>query len=276
MPSYRIYRFQADSEKTEIAIALLQDLPFKGFEETSSGFEGFIPVADIDENTEDEILAVSNQLGIGFETEMIEDRNWNKAWEDQFQPVIIDKRVAIRAAFHPHFPDVEFELNIHPKMAFGTGHHETTTMMIQEMLGLNFEGKKVLDYGCGTGILGIFASKLKAVLIDGVDNEYPAYESTLENTQINNVHNMQVVLGTLTDIKAGNYDIILANINRNVILESLQSLVYKTSKGGILLFSGVLESDQNIMEDAFLSNHLQINHFRKMGQWLCFNCSKNF
>lgn len=272
--SYIHYHFIADAEKTDIAIALLGDLPFKGFEENPAGFEGFLKADEITDEIEKEILTISRQLDLSFEVTTLEDRNWNQVWEDQFQPVIIADKVAIRAAFHPHFPEVEYELNIHPKMAFGTGHHETTTMMIKEMLTLDFKNKKVLDYGCGTGILGIFASKLQALVIEGVDNEYPAFESTIENTEINHVVNMSAIYGTLADIKGENYDIVLANINRNVILETLQSLVHKTIPGGTLLFSGVLVTDQEVMENAFKANGLSIVHLQTLGQWLCFNCSK--
>ena len=196
-------------------------------------------------------------------------------WESNFEPIQIDDFVAVRADFHPPTVDekgnqsVQFDLVINPKMAFGTGHHETTYMMMQLMRDINFEGKKVLDYGCGTGILAILASKLKAEYLEAVDIEAASFENTVENCKINEVQNVKAFEGTLEVIDASDFDIILANINRNVILDSLFSLKNKLNTEGVLLISGFLKEDETVMKEAVIKNGFKIINTIQRGNWLC-------
>ena len=156
-------------------------------------------------------------------------------------------------------------------MAFGTGHHETTYMMMQLMRDIDFVGKKVLDYGCGTGILAILASKLEAQYIEAVDIEAASFENTIENGKINDVQNVQAFEGTLEVIEASDFDIILANINRNVILDSLFSLKNKinVTSNAVLLISGFLKEDETVMKEAVLKNGFEIIQTIQRGNWLC-------
>ena len=176
--------------------------------------------------------------------------------------------MAVRADFHPNTEGVAFDLIINPKMAFGTGHHETTFMMLQQMRSMDFKGKKVLDYGCGTGILAILASKLGAIDLEAVDIELPSYENTLENCMINNVSNVQAICGVLDDVPSHNFDIILANINRNIIVDSLENLKNRLNTEGSLLISGFLKIDENTILQA--TNYARFTHLKTMqrGNWL--------
>ena len=165
--------------------------------------------------------------------------------------------------------NIDHELLINPKMAFGTGHHETTFLMMQRMADINFQGKKVLDYGCGTGILAILASKLGANPIDAVDIEEPSYHNTIENAQFNKVENINSIWGTLDHITASNYDIILANINRHVILNSLETLFEKLTINGHLLLSGILEEDGDLVLAAAKNAGFYMYQKHQRGNWLC-------
>lgn len=264
-----------DEEKGDIITALLSELPFETFEDTGSGLKAYISEENLTENIEDHIIQLSETLDFQYIKTFIPYQNWNVLWESNFEPIRIDDFVTVRADFHAPTVDenghqtVLFDLVINPKMAFGTGHHETTYMMMQLMRDINFDGKKVLDYGCGTGILAILASKLKAHHLEAVDIEAASYENTLENCRINNVYNIKAFEGTLDAIDATDFDIILANINRNVILDSLVSLKNKLNTEGVLLISGFLIDDENVMREAILNHQFKIVNTIQRGNWLC-------
>lgn len=253
----------------EIVTAFLGQLGFDTFEETEEGVDAFIPQKMVDEDLNNEVKALENQFGFAYEVEVIAHQNWNEQWEANFKPVIVRDFCAVRASFHEPITGVVYEMVINPKMAFGTGHHETTFMVMDTMQSLNFEGKKVLDYGCGTGILAILASMLKADFIDAVDIENESYLNTIENAEINNVSNINAFEGTLETITGDNYDIILANINRNVILATLSDLKQKMAKNGQLIISGFLLEDENILRNACNDNDLQVIEVKKRNNWLC-------
>jgi ribosomal protein L11 methyltransferase len=259
---------QYSEEKVEILIALLSDLPFDTFEETSTGLKAFMPEHDWNAEVEEQLADISQMFEFKYQTIHIPYQNWNAVWESNFQPIKVDDFVGLRADFHPPTEGVEFDLVINPKMAFGTGHHETTYMVMQLMRDLDFTGRKVMDYGCGTGILAILASKLKATHIEAVDIEVASFDNTIENCTINGVNNVQPFCGTLDAIPSTDFDIILANINRNVILYSLSDLKNRLNKGGTLLISGFLKQDENILLDATKKEgftHLETKH---RGNWL--------
>ena len=180
----------------------------------------------------------------------------------------MDDFVAVRADFHPNTEGVEFDLIVNPKMAFGTGHHETTYMMMQHMRSMNFKGKKVLDYGCGTGILAILASKLGAIDLEAVDIEEPSYENTIENCAINHVDTVKAICGILDDVPSHDFDVILANINRNIIIDSLDDLKSRLNTEGVLLISGFLKMDENTILQA--TNYAGFTHQKTLyrGNWL--------
>ncbi|MFT5165895.1 MAG: ribosomal protein L11 methyltransferase [Saprospiraceae bacterium] len=247
---YYKYQIICSPELAEILIAFLSEQPFDTFEETASGLDAFIAVAEDSEAVEVAMAALSTQFNFQFEKELIKAQNWNKIWESNFQPIIVGDFCGIRADFHQLDKEVQHEIIINPKMAFGTGHHATTFMVIEHMKDLDFKNREVLDYGCGTGILAILAAKLGARQIEAVDIELASFENSLENAEINNISCINCVHGTLDNIKGDTFDIILANINRNVILDSLSSLYKRLVKNGILIVSGFIEKDSALLLEA--------------------------
>ncbi len=273
MNFYR-FRIAINPDQAELLLAFLNELPFDSFQETDHYLDAYLPASADAGTAEAELIKLQHQFSFSYEKEEIAARNWNAEWEANFQPVLVDHFCNIRADFHPPAPNVKYELVINPKMAFGTGHHETTYMMIKMMQGLPFAGAKVLDYGCGTGILAILASKMGASIIDAVDIELEAYQNTLENTQINNVDNIQAIHGTLDNVLDSGYDIILANINRNVILDSLPALHQKLKRNGILLISGILQADVPILLTFMQDYRFTLDGKLEKGDWACLKLLK--
>jgi ribosomal protein L11 methyltransferase len=263
-----------NEERLEILIAVLGELPFDTFEETTTGLKAYMPEKDLTPLVEAELSELSAQFDFSFEKTFIPYQNWNAVWESNFQPIQVDDFVAVRADFHPHTEGVAFDLIVNPKMAFGTGHHETTYMMMQHMRSIDFKGKKVLDYGCGTGILAILAAKLGAIDLEAVDIEEPSYENTIENSKINHVDNVTSIWGILEDVPSHDFDIILANINRNIIIDSLDDLKSRFRKRvnpsdeQVLLISGFLKIDENTILQA--TNYAGFKHQKTLhrGNWL--------
>jgi ribosomal protein L11 methyltransferase len=254
MPNYIQIEFKnISSDQSDLLIAELTMISFEGFEEEDNLLKAFIPANDFDEMAVDEIASKNN---VSFTQSTIEETNWNAVWESNFQPVVIDDFVSrtpwvgIRANFHKPITGVEHEIIITPKMSFGTGHHATTVMMIQQMQEIDFTNKIVFDFGTGTGILAILAERLGASKIIAVDNDDWSIANTKENLERNSC--------TKVDLKKegsamGNarYDIILANINNNVIVENFSVFVQQLSNDGVLLLSGLLaEDEKDILEEA--------------------------
>ena len=208
----------------------------------------YIAEIDLNHTFYDDIRSICNQFDCKWEEQLIPHQNWNTKWESSFSPIKIGQFVGIRADFHPPFQDVEHELIIHPRMAFGTGHHATTYLVMERMKDLGMQGKSVFDYGCGTGILAVLASLLKASPIDAVDIEEEATSNTLVNMKANNVSDIQIFTGDINIVPKRKYEIILANINRNVILNTLAALYERSCQGGDLLISGILKRDQQLVE----------------------------
>lgn len=265
---YFKFEIAVNTTLNEILIALLSDLPFDTFEETETGFNAYMPASENVAKVEDHLELMTHQFSFSFQKEFIPGQNWNELWESNFHPVIVGKFCGIRASFHAPLQEVEFELVINPKMAFGTGHHETTWMVISMMQDLDLQGKKVLDYGCGTGVLGILASKLGAAYVDAVDIEEESVLNTKENCQVNEVVNLEAFHGTLEAAPAGPYDVILANINRNVILDSLPSLKQKMKPGGVLIVSGFVKDDETILQGALAANGFTHVKTNRKNNWL--------
>jgi ribosomal protein L11 methyltransferase len=266
-------------EQTDILASVLGEMPFNTFEETEEGLKAYISESDLTQGVENQLVTLSTEFNFVYNKAFIPYQNWNEIWESNFEPIEVDDFVYLRADFHPHNPNVQFELTINPKMAFGTGHHATTYMMMQMMREVDFVDKKVLDYGCGTGILAILASKLKASTIEAVDIELPSFENTIENCAINQVQNVIPFHGTLDAISNVGFDVILANINRNVILDSLVSLKNKLNTvekrnpdnigKGVILFSGFLTEDEAVMMQAIENQGFTLIKKLERTNWLC-------
>ncbi len=238
-----------DPDFADILTAELAELGFESFTETDEGINAYIPEPDFDADAVAEVVArYSGQTAIAYVVNSLEKTNWNAEWEQNYQPieVITDggKSVRVRASFHEHDPAFTYDLVINPKMSFGTGHHETTHMMMQHQLGLDHAGKAVLDVGSGTGILAILGLKLGAADALAFDIEEWAVENAIENAALNDCQPMRVFQGTIAGVAANErFDIILANINRNVLLAEMPTYVSYLKPGGQLLVSGFYETD---------------------------------
>ncbi len=238
--------FQNGPELNEILPALLMQLGFDSFLEEDSGITGYIVKDEFDENILVDFLK-QNEItqSVTFEAQQQEKKNWNEEWEKNFDPVFIDDQVVIKAPFHNDIPDAPLTILIEPKMSFGTGHHETTELMIRNLMSLGCKELKVSDIGCGTGVLGIAALKLGAEFVDACDIDEWSSSNTEENKQLNKVENLKVFLGDVSQIIALNktYDITLANINKNILLQDMNAFSDITKAGGHLILSGFYESD---------------------------------
>ncbi len=265
MATYIQLEFQNVSpEQSDILIAQLSEIGFDGFEEEEKSLKAFIPANDFIEAAVKEIAA-SHILS--FTQSMIEESNWNAVWESNFQPVVVDDFVGIRANFHKPITGVEHEIVITPKMSFGTGHHATTFMMIQEMQKIDFTNKSVFDFGTGTGILAILAEKLGAANVFAVDYDEWSIENAEENLARNSCSKFQL---KKADNAKGDeqYDIILANINKNVILDNFSSLVKQLAPTGILLLSGLLETDEMDIFEVAKKSPLIFGRKIAMNNWI--------
>ncbi len=259
----------ASSEQKDILIARLADNGYEGFEETENGLKAFICLRNFEESVLQEITA---EYQTGFIKTVIKETNWNKLWESNFEPVIIDDFAGIRASFHPPIGTVRYEMVITPKMSFGTGHHATTLMMIREMRQIGFEGKTVLDFGTGTGVLAILGEKLGAKEVTAIDNDQWSVENANENIKINSCRRIEL---QKADRPPGNktFDIILANINRNVILDSYSLLASQLAPCGTLLLSGLLTQDEDVIFRKTSEYSLHIIQTTVRDNWLCLRIS---
>ena len=266
MQEYVCVEFNAVSpEEQEIIIALLGEAGFEGFEQHDLELKAFINKHDF---REDELYRVSQQTGKNFLVEEITQKNWNAEWESAFQPVIISDFAAIRADFHPPINSVKHEIIITPKMSFGTGHHATTSMMISQMSKLDFSDKSVLDFGTGTGILAILASKMGASDILAIDHDDWSISNANENFERNGVKNVQLVKTDRISVNK-KFDYILANINKQVIVDNISSMVKWLGNGGYLLISGILSSDEQDIIDSCSDFSLQLVEKSQTQGWIC-------
>ena len=233
----------------EILIAELGYAGFESFVETEEGVTAYIQKDDWNGSILDEIQILnSNEFEITYTFDEIEQTNWNAEWEKNFNPIVVDELCAVRAPFHEPF-DTKYDIIIEPKMSFGTGHHETTHMMMQHILKNEFTHKSVLDIGCGTGVLAILAEMKGASKIDAIDIVNWCYINSLENVERNNCKNITVYEGDAKLLVGKRYDIIIANINRNILLQDLKQYAACLSDNGMLLLSGFYENDIKIIEE---------------------------
>ncbi len=236
------------------------------FEEIPSGFKAYIPESAYDAPAiEAQLADYRDMFEFNYDVALVPQKNWNEEWESNFEPIQILDQVYVRATFHEPQPQFTHEIVIDPKMAFGTGHHQTTSMMMTLMLDEAFSGKSVLDMGCGTGILAILAAKLGATNITAIDYDPVCYDSTIENAAINNTPGITVLCGSKEVIPAEQFDIILANINRNILLDQMESYAQVLNHDGHIYFSGFYEEpDLAIITEAAHAHGLSyVNHIKK-------------
>ncbi|MDF2519238.1 MAG: ribosomal protein methyltransferase [Sphingobacterium sp.] len=232
----------------DLLVSDLADIGFDTFEDTESGFAAYIPAANLDlQALETLMLHLDEGLEVSYKVQEIENQNWNKLWESNFNPIEVGGQCYVRATFHEARPDFPYEIIIDPKMSFGTGHHQTTSMMLQYILENDFEGKQVLDMGCGTGILAILASKKGADALLAVDYDEICVDSVIENSALNTVTNIEAICGSFEVLKGRVFDTILANINRNILLEQLPQYALSININGELYLSGFYEQEDLAM-----------------------------
>ncbi|WP_304235894.1 50S ribosomal protein L11 methyltransferase [Jiulongibacter sediminis] len=235
---------EVNADFAEILIAELAEIGFDTFLENDNGLQAYITEELFDDQAFKLLMEdYSTKTSLFYSIKGIEKQNWNAEWEKSFDPIEVNDQIRVRATFHEAKEGVPYEIIITPKMSFGTGHHETTSQVMQLQLEVDHKNKKVLDVGTGTGILAILAEKLGASLIRAFDIDEWSVENTLENIELNNCHNISVGQGTIKDETKEEYDIVIANINRNILLDELS--IYSTflKKGGILMLSGFYEKD---------------------------------
>ncbi len=242
---YLGFHFKVEPKElgSEILIAELGELPFESFIDSDFGIVAYIQKPLYTETILDDLFILkSPEFTISYTIEEIDQVNWNEEWEKNFEPIDVDGNCHVRAPFHPK-TNAEFDIIIEPKMSFGTGHHETTHMMIQHLLEINVTGMKTLDMGCGTAILAILAEMKGAQPIDAIDIDNWCYLNSIENAERNNCQHITVYEGDAALLKGKKYDLIIANINRNILLNDMQSYVDCLNSKGILLLSGFYEED---------------------------------
>ncbi|MFY9151223.1 MAG: 50S ribosomal protein L11 methyltransferase [Prolixibacteraceae bacterium] len=261
-------------ENREILIAMLADLPFESFDENEDFVLGYIPGETVN-LAEIEELSSGLPFSVDVDNEIIPDQNWNEVWEkNYFKPLLIGNRCLVRAPFHTDYEPAEFELVIEPKMAFGTGNHETTSLVAEQILDMDLTGKTVLDMGCGTGILGMLASLKGAKSIMAIDIDTWSFESTLENARLNNISNMEAKLGDASLLGNESYDIIFANIHKNIIINDLPAYDKVLQPGGKIYLSGFYEQDMPDIKAKAESLGLIETGFQEKNNWVVYSFRK--
>ena len=273
-PVYIGYEFKINplQPASEILIAELGLVGFESFVENPEGVTAYIQKNDWNAFILDDIQILnSSEFSIAYTFNEIKQTNWNAEWEKNFQPIVVDDQVTVRAPFHDK-PKTKYDIIIEPKMSFGTGHHETTSMMLEQLLEMDLKGKSVLDMGCGTGVLAILAEKMGATSIDAIDIDPWSFENTTENIQTNDCRRIKPILGDASLLKKNRYDVILANINRNILLRNLEVYVKSMKNKAVLLLSGFYDDDLPLMVSACLSFKLLKANDMVRNNW----CSAKF
>ncbi|NCO64407.1 MAG: 50S ribosomal protein L11 methyltransferase [Flavobacteriales bacterium] len=262
------FKVQPLQPGAEILIAELGEAGFESFVETDEGVSAYIQKEAWHEHLLDDIQILnSNEFVITFTFEEIEQINWNEAWEKNFNPIVVDNLCSVRAPFHEK-PNTAYDIIIEPKMSFGTGHHETTHMMIQHILKNDFANKSVLDMGCGTAVLAILAEKKGAKPIDAIDYDNWCYLNSLENVERNHCKHITVIEGDARVLKSKKYDVIIANINRNILLQDMQTYVSCLNAHGMLFLSGFYNDDIPLIQEACEKQMLKLAEILERNHWV--------
>ena len=272
---YLSLRFRCSDVLSEILIAELAEIGYDSFWEQEDGFEAYIDANDFREEALQKVIRRYAKLGeISYHTAQLEEKNWNVEWESNFEPIIVENQCLVRADFHQIAKDYPYEIVINPKMSFGTGHHATTYLMLSWQLELDQQSKKVMDAGCGTGILAIMARLKGANEIVAFDNNEWAVDNSRECFALNHCPDIRMFLGTITDIpKDDQYDIILANINRNVLLEELPLYAARLRQDGALLLSGFYNYDAPRIETKAADSGLIVRGQKEKNDWVALHLS---
>lgn len=260
-----------NSTVNDLLCALLGEIEFESFAEESDGVKAYIQQPLYNEDALKAVLAdypIEN-VHISYDAQLMEDKNWNEEWEKNFfQPIVIDNRCVIHSTFHKDVPQAEIEILINPQMAFGTGHHETTSLILAELLDADLKDKSVLDMGCGTSILAILAAMRGAQPITAIDIDTWCVENSKENITLNQVKNITVELGDAALLKGREaFDVVIANINRNILLNDLDSYTACMHKGSEIYMSGFYVSDIELIREKAESLGLAFSLFKEKNNW---------
>jgi ribosomal protein L11 methyltransferase len=261
---------QAPRELADMLVAELGEVGFDTFEDNDAGFCAYTTEEVFDRDAVAEIMSRYEGIGeLAFSDRVITRQNWNAEWEKNFQPLIIAEKVSVRAPFHPQPAGVAYDIEIMPRMSFGTGHHETTALMIENQLDIDHQGKRVLDMGCGTGILAIMAEKLGARQVLAVDVEPWTVENAADNAADNHCRTIECRLGGVETLaNEAPFDLILANINRNVLLEDMHEYARLLPTGKPILFSGFYEEDLAKITAEATKQGLRYERHRTLRSWV--------
>ncbi|MDZ4707362.1 MAG: 50S ribosomal protein L11 methyltransferase [Saprospiraceae bacterium] len=267
--NHQFYRFIFHPIPDDITLARLYDLGFESFEEKESSLEGYLPASLYSEELKLEI----EKLHPVISTDLILPQNWNAIWEASFEPIFVQQKVCIRASFHP-LSQLPYDIVIDPKMAFGTGHHATTYLVIEEMMKLDLTNKSVLDFGCGSGILAILAEKFGAAEVRAIDFDIWSVENSLENAAVNECRHLKVSQNDSLSTEPGNYDLLLANITRDVLLQNITEVSRLLAAGGYGIFSGFLIQDKELMVQRLKELGYSSIQYQEKEGWCAITFSK--
>lgn len=251
---------------TDLLVTELAEAGFESFAENAVGFQAWIPADQFREDLLSSVNQLDSELGkASYQFRLIKGQNWNAEWESSYQPVKIGNKLLIRAPFHAADPSVEMELIIQPRQSFGTGHHPTTALMAEKLLTSPLSGRYIMDLGCGTGVLAILASKLGAGKVEGVDIEAPAVENAIENARNNSAESIVFSLGDASAMNGKVYDMILANINKNILKATMKQFADSLKENGDLMLSGFFVSDADELRAAAIG--FEFVELKNSGEW---------
>lgn len=267
----------SNQEANEIIIAQLAEFGFESFTENDKGLYAYIKSPDYTSALDDKLkdILLPEGTSIAYQINRIKGENWNAKWESDFEPIFVNNRCLVKASFHKNLPEFEYEIIIDPKMSFGTGHHQTTHLMIEAILNEDFTNKTVLDMGCGTGVLAILAEKRGAKSVLAIDIDDWAYQNSLENIQVNGCNKIKAVCGDVNVIQGKSFEIILANINRNILLSDIKHYVKSLSSNGKLIISGILKSDIEVIQQNTNENGLSHLTTSTRDEWVTMSFQKS-
>lgn len=275
--NYIELQLNVSPDYTDILTAELAELGFESFVETDEGLNAYVTETDFDEQAIQELVdKYGSQTAIAYEVSSLEKRNWNAEWERDYEPIEVASQVRVRASFHKMDARFRYDIVINPKMSFGTGHHETTAMMLEQQLSLDFGEKTVLDVGSGTGILAILAAKMGAKAVLAFDIEEWAVENARENAELNDCPQITVFQGTVDDVgPESRYNVVLANINRNVLLAEIPTYTNLLAEKGYLAVSGFYEHDAPDIQQKSIESGLSVVNQITNRDWTSIVFQKN-
>jgi len=265
---YLAVTINCPEEARDILIAELSEMDYDSMMETESGFEAYIAENKFDSAAVDRLIRKYSDFKISYSTSRVVTRNWNEEWEKNYEPITVGNRCRVRAVFHEPDPSFPMEIVINPRMSFGTGHHSTTYLMMDHQFDIDHRGKRILDAGCGTAILAILAEKLGAREVIAYDNNGWTVENAPENVELNDCRHISILEGTISSLElAGTFDIILANINKNVLLEEIGEYASYLEPGGVLMLSGFFDHDEPEINAKALSAGLKLMKTGHRNRW---------